>query len=228
MLLTGLAAGALGAWALALTGAQDVPDAAAGSSPASASSATTVRQKAGLGPPGPHPGGRKDGASADRLPRSDEGERVTPDGLTVADGVVPDGTTVFDDDVPSVARLDPALLDALRTAATDSGMTFDVTSGWRSAALQDRLFADAVARYGSEEEAARWAATSETSQHVSGDAVDLGPAAAQAWLAAHGAAYGLCQTYANEPWHYELRPEATSDGCPEMYADAGEDPRMQP
>ena len=32
--------------------------------------------------------------------------------------------------------------------------------------------------------------------------------AATAWLSEHGAAYGLCQIYGNEPWHYELRPDA--------------------
>jgi hypothetical protein len=62
---------------------------------------------------------------------------------------------------------------------------------------------------------------------VSGDAVDIGPSGAAAWLAAHGAAYGLCQIYGNEPWHYELRPEAVADGCPPMYADPTQDPRMQ-
>jgi D-alanyl-D-alanine carboxypeptidase len=44
----------------------------------------------------------------------------------------------------------------------------------------------------------------------------------------HGADYGLCQIYGNEPWHYELRPEATDHGCPPMYADPTQDPRMQP
>ncbi|MQA95400.1 MAG: peptidase M15 [Streptosporangiales bacterium] len=43
----------------------------------------------------------------------------------------------------------------------------------------------------------------------------------------HGATYGLCQTYGNEPWHYELRPEAMVHGCPPMYADPTQDPRMQ-
>src|SRR4051794_18263117 len=37
-----------------------------------------------------------------------------------ADGAVPDGTTVFDDEIPGVAKLDPALLDALRRAAADA------------------------------------------------------------------------------------------------------------
>ena len=40
--------------------------------------------------------------------------------LGEADGAVPDGTTVFDDEIPAVANLDPALLGALRQAATDA------------------------------------------------------------------------------------------------------------
>jgi hypothetical protein len=142
--------------------------------------------------------------------------------LGQADGAVPDGTTVFDDGVPGVARLRPALRTALRRAAADAGadgVTFVVDSGWRSAAYQERLLQQAVAKYGSEAEAARWVATPTTSAHVSGDAVDLGPAAA-AWLAQHGAAYGLCRVYANESWHFELRPEAAGRGCPPMAADA--------
>ena len=66
-----------------------------------------------------------------------------------------------------------------------------------------------------------------TSAHVSGDAVDIGPVDATAWLSEHGAEYGLCQIYGNEPWHYELRPEAIDHGCPPMYADPTHDPRMQ-
>jgi D-alanyl-D-alanine carboxypeptidase len=147
-----------------------------------------------------------------------------------AGGAVPDGTTVFDDQVPGVANLDPALLGALRKAATDAaddGVDFVVDSGWRSPAYQAQLFRDAVSKYGSEEEAARWVATPNTSAHVSGDAVDIGPADATPWLSAHGAAYGLCQVYGNEPWHYEMRAEAVDHGCPSMYADPTQDPRMQ-
>lgn len=152
------------------------------------------------------------------------------DALGEAGGAVPDGTTVFDDDVPAVANLDPALLRALRRAATDAaadGVEVVVNSGWRSPAYGDQLRREAIAKYGSEAEAAKWVATGTTSAHVSGDAVDLGPAAATPWLSAHGAAYGLCQIYGNEPWHYELRPEAIARGCPAMYADPTHDPRMQ-
>jgi zinc D-Ala-D-Ala carboxypeptidase len=147
-----------------------------------------------------------------------------------ADGVVPDGVTVFDDEFPAVANLDPDLLGALRQAATDAaddGAGFVVNSGWRSPEYQEQLLREAVSEYGSEEEAARWVATADTSLHVSGDAVDIGPVLALAWLSEQGDDYGLCQIYSNEPWHYELRPEADDDGCPPMYADATHDPRMQ-
>jgi zinc D-Ala-D-Ala carboxypeptidase len=150
--------------------------------------------------------------------------------LGEADGAVPDGTTVFDDEIPGVANLDPDLLGAVRQAATDAaddGVEFFVDSGWRSPAYPEPLLREAVSEYGSEEEAARWVATPNRSAHVSGDAVDIGPSDATAWLSEHGAEYGLCQIYGNEPWHYELRPEAIDHGCPPVYADPTHDPRMQ-
>jgi zinc D-Ala-D-Ala carboxypeptidase len=166
------------------------------------------------------------------VPRSDHrGLRSEQRGaLGEAGGAVPDGTTVFDDEVPGVAKLDPALLGALRQAAADAaddGVKFSVDSGWRSPEYQEQLLQEAVSEYGSEKEAARWVATPNTSAHVSGDAVDIGPSGATEWLSDHGAEYGLCQIYGNEPWHYELRPEAIDHGCPPMYADPTHDPRMQ-
>jgi zinc D-Ala-D-Ala carboxypeptidase len=147
-----------------------------------------------------------------------------------AAGAVPHRVTVFDTDVPAVANLDPDLLGALRRAATDAaeeGVRFFVNSGWRSPEYQERLFRDAVSKYGSERAAARWVATPDRSAHVSGNAVDIGPPHAAAWLSAHGARYGLCQIYRNEPWHYELRPDAVHGGCPPMYPDPTHDPRMR-
>ena len=146
------------------------------------------------------------------------------------DGSAPSGSTVFDDETPDVANLDSDLLGALRQAATDAaddGVELHVDSGWRSPEHQARLLRQAVSKYGSEEEAARWVATPNRSAHVSGDAVDIGPSGAAAWLSDHGASYGLCQIYGNEPWHYELRPEAGANGCPGMYSDPTQDPRMQ-
>jgi zinc D-Ala-D-Ala carboxypeptidase len=161
------------------------------------------------------------GSALDVLHRADRSA------VGAADGVLPAGTTVSDD-LPGVAGLDPALLAALRRAAADAadaGIALQVTSGWRSAAYQEQLLREAVARYGSAEEAARWVAGPGTSAHVSGNAVDVGPAAAWTWLAGHGAGYSLCPVYANEPWHWELRAGADVDGCPPTYRDPTEDPR---
>jgi D-alanyl-D-alanine carboxypeptidase len=158
------------------------------------------------------------------VPRGDLGGA-----LGEADGLVPDGASVFDDELPAVANLDPSLLEALRRAATDAakdGVEFQVNSGWRSPAYQEQLLREAISEYGSEEEAARWVGTATTSAHVSGDAVDIRPHRATAGLSKHGAHYELCPTYRNEPWHFELRPEATGRGCPRMYADPTRDPRM--
>jgi len=187
------------------------------------SSSVTVTIPARTPDPAPAPTTPAVPATAPR-PRAEPG-----DGLGEDAGAVPAGTTVFDDGVPGVAKLDPALLGALRRAATDAapdGVTFVVDSGWRSPAYQEHLLRQAVARYGSEAAAARWVARPDASLHVAGRAVDLGSAAA-AWLSARGAAYGLCRVYGNEPWHYELRPQATTQGCPAMYPDPTHDPRMQ-
>jgi D-alanyl-D-alanine carboxypeptidase len=169
--------------------------------------------------------------SVTEVQRGDHGGTTTQtDGVvTEDDGVLPDGVTVFDDRYPGVSNLDPDLLPALRAAATDAaddGVQFYVNSGWRSPDYQDQLFREAVAEYGSEEEAAQWVATVDTSAHVPGDAVDIGHFDATAWLSEHGAGYGLCQIYANEPWHYELRPRAIDRGCPPMYVDSTHDRRM--
>jgi hypothetical protein len=139
------------------------------------------------------------------------------------------GARVFDDHAPTVANLDRRLLRALREAATDAaadGIELVVNSGWRSRASQGRLRREAIATFGSTRAAGRWVADPDTSFHVSGDAVDIGPARAAAWLSRHGARYGLCRVYRNEPWHFERRPEAVVDGCPAMYADPTHDPRM--
>ena len=142
------------------------------------------------------------------------------------DGVIPDDEPVdVDSDVPAIARLNPELLAALRQAsdaASLDGQTIEVTSGWRSVAYQEDLFAEAVVTYGSEEAAREFVAPPTQSKHVTGDAVDIGPLDAQLWLMEHGADYGLCQTYANERWHFEL---ATSPGglCPELSMDAAGD-----
>jgi hypothetical protein len=128
----------------------------------------------------------------------------------------------FDTHRAAVRRLDPDLLDAIQEAAQDAeedGVTLVLNSGWRSRAHQERLFEEAVARYGSEEEARRWVSTPDTSAHVTGDAVDIGPTDGAQWLGEHGAAYGLCQIFANEIWHFELATTPGGD-CPDLLPDS--------
>ena len=165
------------------------------------------------------------------VPRGDVGRPPISDDGAVGeiDGALPDGAAASDDEYPGIANLDPKLRRALSDAsdaAADDDIQLWIKSGWRSRSYQDQLLRDAVSEYGSEKEAARWVATADTSPHVSGDAVDIGSAEGMAWLSDHGAAFGLCQIYRNEPWHYELRPAAVDGRCPPMYADPTHDPRM--
>lgn len=145
------------------------------------------------------------------------------------DGELPRGTTVYDDE-PGVTLLDPRLREELRAATVDAaaqGVTLTITSGWRSRTYQARLFDEAVVEHGSESAAASWVARPGTSVHEEGAAVDIGPREAADWLAEHGADHGLCRVYANEPWHFELDPDAADVGCPDLYADPTDDPRLQ-
>lgn len=166
-------------------------------------------------------------------PQQSETRRVgkLPKGsVDEADGVLPDTATVFDDEYAGIAKLDPQLLKALRKAAKDARrdkVVFHVSSAWRSPAYQAELLRQGIATYGSAEEAAPWVAPPDKSLHVLGDAVDIDGAAAKKWLARNGAAYCLCRVYDNEPWHFELRPEAREDGCPARYRDATHDPRLR-
>lgn len=144
-------------------------------------------------------------------------------GVTQADGYIEIGEHVSPfDDVPAIANLDPELLDALRRAATDAaedGTTMWVTDGWRSDAYQQLLWEGAVAEYGSESEAEKWVKRPGESSHASGGAVDIGPTDGYSWLSRWGADYGLCQTYANEMWHFELAV-APGGVCPQALSDA--------
>lgn len=153
---------------------------------------------------------------------SDIAERAR---LSLADGMIPPGTTIDDTDVPGIDKMNRDLREALQSAQEDSGITFFVNSGWRTPAFQQSLIDEAIEKYGSWDEAARWVATRHGSAHLSGAAVDIGGWDATGWLQTNGAAYDLCQIYDNEGWHFELREGASYAGCPGRYADATEDPR---
>ncbi len=159
-------------------------------------------------------------------PQPDPALRTAPgaSARTPGDGSIPENESISLDDTghAAIANLDPALLAAVRAAAVDAaarGVELKVTSGWRSVRYQQRLLDEAIARYRSEEEARKLVHPPEKSKHVTGQAIDIGPTAAADWLVQHGADYGLCQTYANEMWHFEL---LTTPGgrCPQPLGSA--------
>ncbi len=121
-----------------------------------------------------------------------------------------------------IAWLDPALLTAIQNAARSAesdGIAMQITSGWRTRGFQQRLFNDAVRTYGSKEIAQQFVASPDTSRHVVGKAVDVGPAEADNWLIRKGSRFGLCQIYANEIWHFELAADQRG-GCPPLRPNA--------
>lgn len=92
-------------------------------------------------------------------------------------------------------------------------------SGYRSEERQAELWAEAVAKYGSEAEARKWVAPPGNSYHNHGQAVDLSwngkslkhaPKEVIDWVHENAAKYGMYFPMAHEPWHVE--PMGTRDG----------------
>ncbi len=106
-------------------------------------------------------------------------------------------------------------------AAYSEGVPLYINSGYRTYAEQQALWEDGIATYGSPEAARRWVLPPEESGHVAGKAIDVGPQQGARWLEANGNRWGLCRTYLNEWWHFEI---ATLPGgsCPAPRADASE------
>jgi D-alanyl-D-alanine carboxypeptidase len=156
---------------------------------------------------------------------------VDPPALSVGTGAIdswsgylPDDTMLspFDTSSQLLALLDPALLHAIQDAARSAqtqGVDIKITSGWRSKGFQERLFDDAVRRYGSVEIAKEFVASPEVSRHVHGEAVDIAGDGASDWLIRNGPRFGLCQIYANENWHFELATDANGK-CPTLRPNA--------
>lgn len=124
-----------------------------------------------------------------------------------------------------VVEIHPLLqnrFDAASAAAALEGVTLYITSGFRSQARQEALFADAITKYGSESEAAKWVLPARFSHHPQGLAIDVNypkdPAGAK-WLEDNGARFGLCRVYANEWWHFEA-VTAPGQACPAMAENA--------
>jgi zinc D-Ala-D-Ala carboxypeptidase len=127
----------------------------------------------------------------------------------------------FDASHAAVAGLDATLRERIQKAAraaADEGVDeFWLTSGWRTSEYQQGLLNAGVKKHGSLDAALRWVKTPTTSEHVKGAAADVGPTAAAYWMDRNAERFGLCRTYANEIWHYEVRP---ADGCPPQKGDA--------
>ena len=111
---------------------------------------------------------------------------------------------------------------AAQAAAKAIGFNIRITSGFRSQQLQERLFNDAVKKYGSENEASKWVLPKEISNHPKGIAIDVnypGDRTAVKWLEENGSTFGLCRVYENEWWHFEP-VIAPGELCPPMMANA--------
>jgi len=92
-------------------------------------------------------------------------------------------------------RPDVALaFDRMAAAAARDGVSLLVVSGFRSNAEQARLFAA--------HPDPRWVAPPGRSLHRLGTELDLGPASAYGWLAAHAGGFHFVQRYAWEKWHW--------------------------
>ncbi len=89
--------------------------------------------------------------------------------------------------------------DAMVAAAKQDGVTLSITSGFRSRAEQEKLYAAYQAGTGN------LAAKPGTSNHESGEAIDFGGGqAAYDWLAKNASKFGMYGKIAGEPWHYSL------------------------
>jgi D-alanyl-D-alanine carboxypeptidase len=162
--------------------------------------------------------------TADAPPPTDDALSLGGGATDSWSGYLPDNTTLspFDTSSQILAMLDPALLKAIQDAARSAqaqGVGITITSGWRSKGFQQRLFDDAVRRYGSVAMAQQFVASPEASRHVVGEAVDIAGNGASEWLIRNGAQFGLCQIYANENWHFELATDAEGR-CPPLRPNA--------
>lgn len=115
----------------------------------------------------------------------------------------PDGPMVMRGGKQMRAELAPHW-DQMSAAAAQAGITLSLTSGYRSKAHQQRLWDEALVKYGSASAARKWVAPPGTSNHQAGTALDInmGPGVHN-WLRANGAKFGFSQPMSWEPWHWE-------------------------
>jgi D-alanyl-D-alanine dipeptidase len=127
----------------------------------------------------------------------------------------------------NATRLHPKLklrFDVAQKAARSEGFNLYIASGFRTLERQQFLFQRAIAKYGSETEAAKWVLPPDLSSHPRGLAIDVNypndPSGA-AWLEENGFRYGLCRVFDNEWWHFEATT-IPGQPCPSRLKNAQE------
>ncbi|WP_027943664.1 D-alanyl-D-alanine carboxypeptidase family protein [Amycolatopsis taiwanensis] len=119
--------------------------------------------------------------------------------------------------------LTPATRAAFTAARTRAlwwyGIPIGLTSGYRDAGEQERLFAAEVRRSGSPATARSRTLPPAESRHVAGTALDVRPTEGARWLEIHGGQHHLYRVYENEWWHFEYRPEGPPPRLPHPGAD---------
>ena len=127
------------------------------------------------------------------------------------DGVVARARAVFDpsllgplDVFAGTIGLQPEMGAAVTTLIRHSNGAIKIVSGYRTADEQARLWATAVATYGTPERADDWVAPPGSSMHEAGLAVDLGGDLALVHRLIDSLGLPLHAPLANEPWHFEL------------------------
>jgi hypothetical protein len=133
------------------------------------------------------------------------------------DGVVADARAVLDPEFLSpilpdgdVSGLDPALRSAVNQLIAASNGSVQLVSGFRSHDHQQRLWNEALAKYGSAEAADDWVAPPGHSMHEHGLAVDLGGNIELAVHLVERLDLPLWRPMDHEPWHFELTGSRSS------------------
>lgn len=135
------------------------------------------------------------------------------------------GSSALSQESETVTALHPILsnrFEAARLVAQRSGVYLYITSGFRDEARQAVLFEEALKKYGSETEAAKWVLPADSSHHPDGLAIDVnypGNRPGAQWLEKNGSRFGLCRVYANEWWHFE-GVIAPGESCPPLAPNA--------
>ena len=148
-------------------------------------------------------------------------EVCPPNLISLGSGAISESATVSGM-VNTIHPLLQARFDAAQSTAAKEGINLYMTSGYRSEGRQAILFADAIRKYGSESEAAKWVLPPQFSHHPDGLAVDVnypGDRVGAQWLELNGSRFGLCRVYANEWWHFE-GVIAPGEPCPAMAPNA--------